>query len=237
MILARATLAFTNGGEEATVNMVTIQRITKSPQLRRPTTSSWLLAMVCGRHTLCDKQLPVPERFIYDFPDVQPHDFLDGHVDLYRIIAGLPHGSKAIQLLRTLAAIAKPFMRRYNIRIPRFAELHPHRENLVLGRNDFGVYMGYMGYKPRRLHHGTNTISIRLRNEFDITEFLPLEELVNILCHELAHIWYFRHGLRFHWSWKTNMDEVEQILDCKIKIKREKLTLHPQNGEVVEVGT
>lgn len=64
--------------------------------------------MVCPRLTHCDNELPLPIRYIYDFPEVQPHAFLDGHVEMYQVFAGLPHGNKAIHLLRTLAAIPNP---------------------------------------------------------------------------------------------------------------------------------
>lgn len=78
-------------------------------------------------------------------------------------------------------------MRRYNMHIPRLTELHPQRENLRLGRNDFFyVNTGHMAKKWRRLHHNTHTISIRFRIELGVTQFLPLEELLNTLCHELA---------------------------------------------------
>jgi hypothetical protein len=151
--------------------------------------------------------------YAYSFPTRKPHKFLDGEFGIYETLSDLPHNTKAVKLLRTLAAIVRPHMRRYNVHVPYFTKLHPEGRNLGLNE-----YNGCMDDYSR---YDTHAISLCLRNRVDPAKFLPLEELLSTLCHELAHIWEDDHGDYFHGQWKAIMEEVEEDLGGKIKIRRD----------------
>jgi hypothetical protein len=111
-----------------------------------------------------------------------------------RTYTDLPDQLKAEKLLRTLAIITRPAMKRHHLSIPVLSELLPSRDwnadNMI----------GPPGEVPQKDKYGyykSIGIRIKLRDEHDPTKFLSLEYLLGIMCHELAHCWHADHEMSF----------------------------------------
>lgn len=91
----------------------------------------------------------------------------------YEHLAGQERGDAALLMLRKASAMVKPIMQKHGWRVKVLAEFLPPEQNL-LGLN---INKGYK-------------ICIRLRYHHSHDLFLPFEEVVDTLLHELCHnIW------------------------------------------------
>ena len=54
-------------------------------------------------------------------------------------------------------------------------------------------------------------ICLRLRYPSDIKQFLPMEQVVDTMLHELSHIVHDAHDQHFHALWQQLRDEHEQL--------------------------
>lgn len=91
----------------------------------------------------------------------------------YEHLAGQDRSDAALLMLRKAASIVKPIMQKHNWRVKVLAEFLPQEQNL-LGLN---INKGYK-------------ICIRLRYHNNHDLFLPFEDVVDTLLHELCHnIW------------------------------------------------
>lgn len=91
--------------------------------------------------------------------------------------------------------MVKPIMRVRNWRVGVLTEFYPQQANL-LGLN---------------VNHGEK-ICLRLRYPGDDTQFLPLDNVVDTMLHELAHIVHGPHDQAFHALWDKLRDEHESLL-------------------------
>jgi hypothetical protein len=56
---------------------------------------------------------------------------------------------------------------------------------------------------------------------YDPDQFLPLEVVLPTLCHELTQVWEWDHNDRFHLKGKALMDEIENDLGGRVKLRRD----------------
>ncbi|KAL8734214.1 MAG: hypothetical protein Q9166_001700 [cf. Caloplaca sp. 2 TL-2023] len=101
----------------------------------------------------------------------------------------------ALQTLRKVASLVKPIMRQRGWRVGILTEFYPPEQNL-LGLN------WNRGQK----------ICLRLRYPGDERQFLPLEEVVDTMLHELCHNVHGPHNEAFHNLWNQLRDEHEALL-------------------------
>lgn len=113
----------------------------------------------------------------------------------YEHLAGLPRGDAALTLLRRVASTVKPIMRKRGWRVQILAEFLPPEGNL-LGLN---INRGYK-------------ICIRLRYHNNTDLFLPLEQIVDTMLHELSHNKWGEHDHKFHALWDELRDEHETLI-------------------------
>ncbi|GAB7328588.1 hypothetical protein MBLNU13_g00534t1 [Cladosporium sp. NU13] len=113
----------------------------------------------------------------------------------YEHLAGLPRGDAALTLLRRVASTVKPIMRKRGWRVQILAEFLPPEGNL-LGLN---INRGYK-------------ICIRLRYHNNTDLFLPLEQIVDTMLHELSHNKWGEHDHKFHALWDELRDEHETLV-------------------------
>ena len=101
---------------------------------------------------------------------------------------------EALQTLRKIASLVKPLMRQRNWRVGTLAEFFPPENNL-LGLN---------------INAGQK-ICLRLRHAGDDTQFLPFENVLDTMLHELAHIVHGPHDQHFHALWDKLRDEHQAL--------------------------
>jgi len=123
---------------------------------------------------------------------MREHDPL---ISEYSHEAHRPRANDALQILRKVASLVKPLMRQRNWHIGILAEFWPDEKNL-LGLN----------------HNRGEKICLRLRYPYDERQFLPMEDVVDTMLHELAHVVHGPHDGQFHALWNQLRDEHEQLV-------------------------
>ncbi|QPC75217.1 hypothetical protein HYE68_005969 [Fusarium pseudograminearum] len=119
----------------------------------------------------------------------------DALVLSYSHLAKLPRASEALQTLKKVASIVKPIMRARNWKVRQLAEFYPEQHNL-LGLN---------------VNRGAK-ICLRLRHAGDRNQFMPIENVVDTMLHELSHIVHGPHDAKFHALWDQLRDEHEGLV-------------------------
>jgi hypothetical protein len=108
----------------------------------------------------------------------------------------------------------------HNIKIHRLAEIQTFNEPDARGFSNYrNTGDGTAAINEETKLYDTIAIGIRLRHPQKPTEFLPLEELLDAMCHELAHCWHTNHGLAFLRQWNTMIDEVEDSLGGGLRVQ------------------
>jgi hypothetical protein len=120
---------------------------------------------------------------------------LEPLVNNFEHLSDKRRASEALEKLKKIASIVKPLMRQRNWRVGTLAEFYPGEANL-LGLN---------------INQGQK-ICLRLRYPGDDTQFLPLENVVDTMLHELAHNVHGPHDQHFHALWDKLRDEHEALL-------------------------
>ena len=119
------------------------------------------------------------------------HDPLVGsylHLDRF------PRQNEALRALQKIASLVKPIMRKRAWKVGTLAEFSPDQQNL-LGIN---------------INRGQK-ICLRLRYPRDITQFMPLEQVVDTMLHELSHNVIGPHDANFHQLWNELRDEYDDL--------------------------
>ncbi|KAI2793275.1 hypothetical protein POX_b03328 [Penicillium oxalicum] len=120
---------------------------------------------------------------------------LDPLISEYRHEKKRPRESEALFILRKVASLVKPIMRQRSWRVGALCEFYPTQRNL-LGLN---------------VNHGQK-ICLRLRYPSDQRQFLPIEQVVDTMLHELCHIVHGPHDRKFHALWNQLRDEHEELV-------------------------
>ncbi|TDZ20274.1 DNA-dependent metalloprotease WSS1 [Colletotrichum orbiculare MAFF 240422] len=119
----------------------------------------------------------------------------DALVLSYSHLPDFPRATDALQTLKKIASLVKPIMRARGWRVKELAEFYPDQANL-LGLN---------------VNRGQR-ILIRLRYPGDRSLFLPIEQVVDTMLHELSHIVFGPHDGKFHALWNQLRDEHEALI-------------------------
>ncbi|KAL4780819.1 WLM domain-containing protein [Aspergillus varians] len=119
---------------------------------------------------------------------------LDPLVHEYQHDRHRPRQSEALLILRKIASLVKPIMRRRSWQVGTLCEFYPHQQNL-LGLNV----------------NGGQKICLRLRYPADHNQFLPFEQVVDTMLHELCHIVHGPHNQQFHALWNQLRDEHAEL--------------------------
>ena len=113
----------------------------------------------------------------------------------YEHLKGLPRSDSALTMLRKVASMVKPIMRKQGWRVEVLAEFLPPEANL-LGLN---INKGYK-------------ICIRLRYPNNPDLFLPIEQVVDTMLHELSHNVWGAHDSSFHKLWNELRSDYEVLV-------------------------
>jgi hypothetical protein len=122
----------------------------------------------------------------------QEHDALFGS---YEHLKDCPQPEEALLRLRKIASLVKPLMRKRSWKVKVLSEFLPDDERL-LGLNI----------------NKTFKICVRLRYTHNPGTFLPIEQCVDTLLHELSHIIFSDHDSNFHDLWNELRDDHETLL-------------------------
>lgn len=125
-----------------------------------------------------------------------------------------PREAEALEILRKVASLVEPIMRRRRWKVKLLAEFYPPKESL-------------MGLNWSR----GDKICLRLRNPSEERKFLPMEYLVNIMLHELCHIVHVPHNEAFHTLWKELHYEHDQLVLWNLLRYDERLVTKSNSGE------
>ncbi|CAL3972402.1 unnamed protein product [Diplocarpon coronariae] len=101
----------------------------------------------------------------------------------------------ALLALKKIASLVKPIMRARDWKVGTLAEFYPEQQNL-LGIN---------------VNRGQK-ICLRLRYPGDKNQFLPTEQVVDTMLHELSHNVFGPHDANFHALWDQLRKEYEGLL-------------------------
>lgn len=105
----------------------------------------------------------------------------DKYVGTFVHLKKKPKSEEALVLLKRVAAHVRPIMATRNFHVKTLAEFYPTQTNL-LGTN-YGK-----GIK----------ISLRLRPHYNDSEFLPFEDILGTMLHELTHNTFGPHDAKFY---------------------------------------
>ncbi|KAI9813120.1 MAG: hypothetical protein M1827_004340 [Pycnora praestabilis] len=105
-----------------------------------------------------------------------------------------PRQAEALTTLQKIASLVKPIMRQRGWKVGVLTEFYPPEKNL-LGLN----------------WNGGEKICLRLRYPYDEKQFIPMEEVVDTMLHELAHIAHGPHDQKFHALWNQLREEHERL--------------------------
>ncbi|KIX98711.1 uncharacterized protein Z520_05172 [Fonsecaea multimorphosa CBS 102226] len=120
---------------------------------------------------------------------------LDPLVDHFRHLSTKSRANEALHILQKTASIVKPIMRIRNWRVGMLCEFIPD-DPYLLGLNE----------------NRGEKIYLRLRYPGDETQFLPFENVVDTMLHELCHIVHGPHDQAFNALWDKLRDEHETLL-------------------------
>ena len=119
----------------------------------------------------------------------------DALISTYEHLTGLPSASDALLRLRKIASLVKPIMRKRGWNVQILTEFLPQDQRLL------GLNVNH-GYK----------ICIRLRYSHAPATFLPIEQCIDTMLHELSHIVFGPHDAKFNALWDELRDEHETLL-------------------------
>ena len=123
-----------------------------------------------------------------------PNTELDALIVQYQHLTNHPRGEEALFTLRKIGSMVKPIMRQRGWQVGTLAEFFPDQTNL-LGLN---------------INSGQK-IQLRLRYPGDANQFLPLEDVLDTMLHELCHNVIGPHNAQFHALWDQLRDEQQAL--------------------------
>ncbi|KAF2146689.1 uncharacterized protein K452DRAFT_294238 [Aplosporella prunicola CBS 121167] len=112
----------------------------------------------------------------------------------YEQIRGLPKEKEALEILRKIASLVKPIMRKRNWRVHTLCEFLPN-DAALLGLN---------------INH-TQRICVRLRHTHDPKQFVHDDMIIDTLLHELSHVIWGDHDVRFNALWDELRSEYHAL--------------------------
>ncbi|KAI9828745.1 MAG: hypothetical protein M1832_001850 [Thelocarpon impressellum] len=119
---------------------------------------------------------------------------LDPLISDFSHLKEMRRGDEALKALQKVASLVKPLMRQRGWRVGTLAEFYPPEPNLL----------GVNWNKGQK-------ICLRLRYPGDDRQFMPMEQVVDTMLHELSHNVHSAHDAKFHALWQQLRDEHEQL--------------------------
>ncbi|KAI1768169.1 WLM-domain-containing protein [Hypoxylon sp. FL1150] len=113
----------------------------------------------------------------------------------YSHLANFPRQGEALHTIKKVASLVKPIMRARGFKVGQLTEFYPEQHNLL------GLNVG----------HGQK-ICLRLRYPGDRNQFLPIEQVVDTMLHELSHNVIGPHNDKFHALWNQLREEHEALI-------------------------
>ncbi|XXH06073.1 hypothetical protein Hte_012518 [Hypoxylon texense] len=110
-------------------------------------------------------------------------------------LAHFPRQNEALHTLKKVASLVKPIMRARGWKVGQLTEFYPDQHNLL------GLNVG-----------AGQRICLRLRHPGDRNQFVPIEQVVDTMLHELSHNVHGPHDAKFHALWNQLREEHEQLL-------------------------
>ncbi|KAI1772085.1 WLM-domain-containing protein [Hypoxylon cercidicola] len=120
---------------------------------------------------------------------------IDPLIHSFSHLTNLPRQNEALHTLKKVASLVKPIMRARRWKVGQLTEFYPDQRNL-LGLN---------------VNHGQR-ICLRLRYPGDRNQFLPIEQVVDTMLHELSHNVHGPHDAKFHALWNQLREEHEALV-------------------------
>lgn len=124
-----------------------------------------------------------------------PGTELDALITQYQHLSDIPRSDEALHMLRKIGSMVKPIMRQRQWHVGTLAEFYPDQTNL-LGLN---INMG-------------QKIQLRLRYPGDRNQFLPIDQVLDTMLHELCHNVIGPHNQQFHALWDQLRDEHQSLV-------------------------
>ncbi|KAI0881640.1 WLM-domain-containing protein [Annulohypoxylon maeteangense] len=120
---------------------------------------------------------------------------IDPLVFSFSHLAKFPREAEALQILKKVASLVKPMMRARGWKVGQLTEFYPEQHNLL------GLNIG----RGQR-------ICLRLRYHSDCNQFVPIEQVIDTMLHELAHNVHGPHDEKFHALWNQLREEHESLI-------------------------
>lgn len=120
---------------------------------------------------------------------------LDPLVGEFHHLTSKPRSDEALHIIQRIASVVKPIMRVRNWRVGTLAEFYPQEANLL----------GLNTNRGEKIH-------LRLRYPGDHSQFMPFENVVDTMLHELCHIVHGPHNQAFNALWDKLRDEHEALV-------------------------
>ncbi|KAK4205275.1 putative Fe2+/Zn2+ regulated transporter [Triangularia verruculosa] len=119
---------------------------------------------------------------------------IDSCIGSYTHLHDFPRQDEALHILKRIASVVKPIMRARHWKVGQLCEFYPDQTNL-LGLN----------------YNRGQRILLRLRYAGDRSQFLPFEQVMDTMLHELSHIVHGPHDRVFHALWDQLREELEGL--------------------------
>lgn len=119
---------------------------------------------------------------------------IDSCIGSYTHLRDFPRQDEALHMLKRIASVVKPIMRARHWKVGQLCEFYPDQYNL-LGLN----------------YNRGQRILLRLRYAGDRNQFLPFEQVMDTMLHELSHIVHGPHDQVFHALWNQLREELEGL--------------------------
>ncbi|KAK0667164.1 putative Fe2+/Zn2+ regulated transporter [Cercophora samala] len=119
---------------------------------------------------------------------------IDSCIGSYTHLRDFPRQDEALHMLKRIASVVKPIMRVRHWKVGQLCEFYPEQYNL-LGLN----------------YNRGQRILLRLRYAEDRNQFLPFEQVMDTMLHELSHIVHGPHDHVFHALWNQLREELEGL--------------------------
>ncbi|KAF4125203.1 WLM domain, partial [Geosmithia morbida] len=114
----------------------------------------------------------------------------DRLIGSYVHLGSFPRAAEALHTLKKIASMVKPIMRARSWQVKELAEFYPDDPRLLGLNVDRG-----------------RKILVRLRYAGDKAQFMPLDQVLDTMLHELCHIVHGPHDSKFHALWDQLRDE------------------------------
>lgn len=136
----------------------------------------------------------------------------DPQVLSYRHLAKKSRADEALKTLKKVASVVKPIMRAHGWKVKELAEFYPSNPGLLGLWSCKGSQRNYANVQTGVNVNRGAQICLRLRYPGDESQFLPLDNVVDTMLHELCHMVHGPHNAAFHALWEKLRDEHTELV-------------------------